>query len=78
MGSEMCIRDSLTAIRFYQLILDSVAAENLFRYRLLEEAKENTDQLLEELGQAIQAERRKQITQQLQELLTGSDMLGRR
>jgi len=55
-----------------------VAAENLFRYRLLEEAKENTDQLLEELGQAIQAERRKQITQQLQELLTGSDMLGRR
>jgi len=72
------ISGHLTAIRFYQLILDSVAAENLFRYRLLEEAKENTDQLLEELGQAIQAERRKQITQQLQELLTGSDMLGRR
>ena len=51
--------------------------ENLYRYRLLE-AKENTSNLLEELALAIQAERRKEITQQLQELLVGSGMLAQR
>jgi ATP synthase F1 gamma subunit len=68
----------LLAIRFYQLILDAIAAENLYRYRLLEEAKENTSNLLEELTLAIQSERRKEITQQLQELLVGSGMLAQR
>ena len=68
----------LLAIRFYQLILDAIAAENLYRYRLLEEAKENTSNLLEELALAIQSERRKEITQQLQELLVGSGMLAQR
>ena len=68
----------LLAIRFYQLILDAIASENLYRYRLLEEAKENTSNLLEELTLAIQSERRKEITQQLQELLVGSGMLAQR
>ncbi len=68
----------LLAIRFYQLILDAIAAENLYRYRLLEEAKENTSNLLDELELAIQSERRKEITQQLQELLVGSGMLAQR
>ena len=72
------IDSHLLAIRFYQLILDAIAAENLFRYRLLEEAKENTSNLLEELTLAIQSERRKEITQQLQELLVGSGMLAQR
>lgn len=70
------IGDHLTALKFYGLILDAIAAENLYRFRLLEEARENTADLLEELGQAIQMERRKEITQQLQELLAGSGMLG--
>ncbi len=72
------IETHLLAIRFYQLILDAIAAENLYRYRLLEEAKENTSNLLEELTLAIQSERRKDITQQLQELLVGSGMLAQR
>ncbi len=72
------IDSHLLAIRFYQLILDAIAAENLYRYRLLEEAKENTSNLLEELQLAIQSERRKEITQQLQELLVGSGMLAQR
>lgn len=72
------IESHLLAIRFYQLILDAIAAENLYRYRLLEEAKENTSTLLEELRLAIQSERRKEITQQLQELLVGSGMLAQR
>lgn len=72
------IDSHLLAIRFYQLILDAIAAENLYRYRLLEEAKENTSNLLEELQLSIQSERRKEITQQLQELLVGSGMLAQR
>jgi ATP synthase F1 gamma subunit len=72
------IENHLLAIRFYQLILDAIAAENLYRYRLLEEAKENTSTLLEELRLALQSERRKEITQQLQELLVGSGMLAQR
>jgi len=72
------IESHITAIRFYRLILDSVAAENLFRYRLLEEAKENTSNLLEELSLEVRANRRKEITQQLQELLAGSGLLAQR
>lgn len=72
------ISDQLTAIQFYEWILQAIAAENLFRFRLLEEAKENTTNLLEELRQSIQMEHRKEITQQLQELLAASGMLAER
>ena len=72
------IESHMIAIHFYRMILDSVAAENMFRFRLLEEAKENTTELLEELSLEVQANRRKEITQQLQELLVGSGMLAQR
>ncbi len=72
------IESHIIAIQFYRLILDSVAAENLFRFRLLEEAKENTSNLLEELTLEVRANRRKEITQQLQELLAGSGLLAQR
>lgn len=72
------IESHMIAIYFYRMILDSVAAENMFRFRLLEEAKENTSKLLEELSLEVQANRRKDITQQLQELLVGSGMLAQR
>lgn len=71
------IESHIIAIHFYRMILDSVAAENMFRFRLLEEAKENTSKLLEELSLEVQANRRKDITQQLQELLVGSGMLAK-
>lgn len=72
------IESHIIAIQFYRLILDSVAAENLFRFRLLEEAKENTSNLMEELALEVQANRRREITQQLQELLAGSGLLAQR
>ena len=72
------IESHMIAIHFYRMILDSVAAENMFRFRLLEEAKENTTELLEELSLEVQANRRKEITQQMQELLVGSGMLAQR
>ena len=72
------IQGHFTALSFYRLILDAIAAENLFRFRLLEEARENTSNLLEELSLEVQSNRRKEITQQLQELLVGSGMLASR
>ena len=72
------IESHIVAIQFYRLILDAVAAENLFRFRLLEEAKENSSNLLEELSLEVRANRRKEITQQLQELLAGSGLLAQR
>ncbi len=72
------LSDHLIAIKFYKLILEAIAAENMFRFRLLEEAKENSSSLLEELRQSIQIEHRKNITQQLQEILVGSGMLAER
>lgn len=69
------IEKHLNAIRLYDLILDAIAAENLYRYRLLEEAKENTEALVEELSISLQMERRKAITQQMQQLGVASGML---
>ncbi|HPL81339.1 MAG TPA: F0F1 ATP synthase subunit gamma [Anaerolineaceae bacterium] len=72
------IENHLNAIRLYDLILDAIAAENLYRYRLLEEAKENTESLVDELSVALQMERRKAITQQMQQLGVASGMLAER
>ena len=72
------IEKHLNAIQLYDLILDAITAENLYRYRLLEEAKENTEVLLEELSITLQMERRKAITQQMQQLGVASGMLAER
>jgi len=68
----------LNAIRLYDLILDAIGSENMYRYRLLEEAKENTESLVEDLSITLQIERRKNITQQMQQLGVASGMLGER
>ncbi len=72
------ISEHLAAIRFYELILDAIIAENRYRYQLLEEAKENASTLIEELSLAIQIDKRQAVTQQLQELVVGSGMLMQR
>ncbi|HNZ15610.1 MAG TPA: F0F1 ATP synthase subunit gamma [Anaerolineaceae bacterium] len=72
------IENHLNAIRLYDLILDAIGAENMYRYRLLEEAKENTESLVEDLSITLQIERRKNITQQMQQLGVASGMLGER
>ena len=64
----------LTSIEFFDLILDSIAAENAIRYSLLEEAKENTQELIDSLFMTIQVEKRQAITQQMQELAVGAGL----
>jgi F-type H+-transporting ATPase subunit gamma len=68
------IVDHLTAIEFYDLILDSISAENAIRYNLLEEAKGNTLELIEELSLEIQIAKRQMITQQIQEMAAGAGL----
>ena len=66
--------EHLTTIKFYDLILDSISAENAVRYNLLEEAKENTRELIEELTIEIQIIKRQTITQQIQEMAAGAGL----
>ncbi len=61
-------RDHLTSLLFQEIILESIEAENTIRYNLLEEAKDNIEELIESLTLVVQAERRQAITEQLQEL----------
>ncbi len=68
------IIEHLTAIEFYDLILDAITSENAIRYNLLEEAKSNTHDLIEDLSLEIQLARRQMITQQIQEMAAGAGL----
>jgi F0F1-type ATP synthase gamma subunit len=56
-------------------LLKSAAAEHAARFNLMEEAKENADDIIEELRQVINTERKRKITQQMQELAAGAGLL---
>ena len=64
------------ASSYYLILLKSSAAEHAARFKLMEEAKENADEIIEELRQVINAERKRKITQQMQELAAGAGLLG--
>lgn len=66
--------EHLTAIDFYELILESIAAENALRYNLLEEAKENTRELIESLVIEVQSAKKQAITQEMLELASGAGL----
>jgi len=60
---------------FYQAQLKSIIAENSFRYNLLQEAEDNAGEIIEELKSVINTERKRKITQQMQELASGAGLL---
>lgn len=64
------------AMDLYTLLLDSAAAEHAARYQLMEGATQNAERLIEDLTSELQAIRRQQITQEMQELATGAGLLG--
>lgn len=66
--------DLMLALQFYELILDSIEGENAIRYNLLEEAKENTNELIEELQVEILIAKRQAVTQQIQELAVSAGL----
>ena len=63
------------ASSFYQVLLRSAAAEHSARFRLMQEAKDNAEDIMEELIQLINAERKRQITQEMQELAAGAGLV---
>lgn len=66
--------EHLAVMIFYDLILESITAENIIRYNLLEEAKENVKEMVESLRVEIQIMKRQKITQQIQEISAGSGL----
>jgi F-type H+-transporting ATPase subunit gamma len=63
------------ASSFYQVQLKSMIAESSSRFRIMEEAKQNAGDIMTALSQEIQAERKRQITQEMQELAVGAGLI---
>lgn len=66
------------AVRFYNLLLESAAAEQSMRYQLMDGATKNAERLIEEMMMAVQTARRQAITRETQELAVGAGLVGRR
>lgn len=64
------------ASTFYQILLTSAAAEHSTRYHLMQEASENAEEIIEDLIRIINAERKRRITQEMQELAVSAGLLG--
>lgn len=67
--------EHLMAIQFYELILQSLIAENAVRFSLMEEARGNARELIETLSLELQIQKRQKITQQIQELSVGAGLI---
>lgn len=60
---------------FFQALLLSAAAEHSARYHLMQEASENAQEIIEDLVHVLNAERKRKITQQMQELAVSAGLL---
>lgn len=63
------------ASSFLQALLTSAAAEHSARFNLMQEATENAEEIIEDLTRVINTERKRKITQQMQELAAGAGLL---
>lgn len=69
------LQRNLAVIRMYSFFLESIAAENQARFRLLEEARENTKRLIGELQLTAQLERRQTVTQEILDLAVSAGLV---
>ena len=67
-----------TAVRLYELLLESAAAVHSARFQLMEAATQNAERLIDELTLAVQTARQQAITQEMQELAVGAGLVGPR
>jgi F-type H+-transporting ATPase subunit gamma len=65
-----------TATEMYRILLDAAASEHSTRYRLMEGATQNANNLIDELTLALRAARQEAITAEMQELAVGAGLLG--
>jgi len=63
------------ASSFQKALLASAVAEHSSRYNLMQEAKNNAEEIIEDLILVINTERKRQITQEMQELASGAGLL---
>ena len=63
------------ASSFLQTLLQSGAAEHSARFNLMQEAEDNAEEIIEALTRVINNERKRKITQQMQELAAGAGLL---
>lgn len=75
MGIYNQVIQHFIAASFYKLLLRSAVAEHSARYHLLQEASENAEDIIEDLIWVINAERKRKITQQMQELAVSAGLL---
>lgn len=69
------IEKVFTLLGFQEVLTNSIASENSFRHRILEEAKNNTDRLINELTIEIAMARKKEITKEIQELAVAAGLI---
>lgn len=69
------INQHLLASRLYQALLHSLIAESSSRFRIMNEAEQNAEEIMAELNQTIQTDRKRQITRQMQELAIGAGLI---
>lgn len=65
-----------TTTELYRILLDAAASEHSARYQLMEGATQNTQRLIDELTQALQAARQEAITNEMIELAAGAGLVG--
>ncbi|MFN2303467.1 MAG: F0F1 ATP synthase subunit gamma [Anaerolineales bacterium] len=63
------------ATNFFRTLLESAAAEHASRFTLMQDAKKNAEEIIEELELLINAERKRKITQEIQELASAAGLL---
>lgn len=61
----------------YTCLLDSAAAEHVARFRLMDEATQNAQRLMEELQMELLSAKRQMVTREMQELAVGAGLLKR-
>ncbi|HAF61421.1 MAG TPA: hypothetical protein DCK95_03740 [Anaerolineaceae bacterium] len=69
------VQNMLAYLEFQEVLTNSIASENSFRHRILEEAKNNTDRLIHELTIEISMSRKKEITKEIQELAVAAGLI---
>lgn len=65
----------LVTSNYHKALLKSTISEHAARYHLMQEAKNNAEDIIEDLNRVINNERKRQITQEMQELASGAGLL---
>lgn len=69
------IKRHFIASTFYRALLESAISEHSSRFLLMEEAKNNSDDIIINLNRELNIERKRKITREMQELAIGAGLI---